>query len=612
MLSQWSKTYSFVVAGLAMGFVVLALLAVAGKSPTFDEPLHTPAGLTYLRLGDFRANPEHPVLWKCWAALPCLLVPFDANTNAASWTGMLAERGQQWDWGLRTMYQSPKNDPGQLIGRSRFMMALLAVPLLVVIGIWAFRLCGAAAACIATCAIALDPNFLAHAPLVTNDVALSGAFLCSVWLAWCTGRHLSWWNAALLAISVGVAINLKFTGLLLLPVVAILLLVRALLPGQWEAGAWTFSSRLHRLLVAGALCLFLVCTAWLTIWACYGFRFSASSAGPLNFEELLYFEKFNRVLIEARRGRQIVSTEDIALWEARYEPSLLSRVCMAAQERRALPEAFLYGVQHVYANGILRAAYLLGETKSDGWFYYFPLTFLFKTPTAVLVSLLLAAALGLTRAQLQYARKLDVWSFVCLLVPPALYLALLMTSNLNLGVRHLLPIYPFLFIILGCLLAVLWSKGWVGRATLITLGLVLAMESLLAFPNFLPFFNTPSILCAGNQGKLRLLGDSNLDWGQDLPALAAWQREHPDELLYLSYFGTADPTHYGIRYQMIGDTPPDRPLESAVIAISSSHMQGLVESISKAEHLAVVRFLHERPLAVLGGGSIRIYRWSPE
>lgn len=95
------------------------------------------------------------------------------------------------------------------------------------------------------------------------------------------------------------------------------------------------------------------------------------------------------------------------------------------------------------------------------------------------------------------------------------------------------------------------------------------LETLAGYPDYLAFFNLPS---GGSRGGLSLLGDSNLDWGQDLPALADWQRQHPEPTLYLSYSGTADPAAYGIRYINLPGgypygPPPQSPRQPGVIAI---------------------------------------------
>jgi hypothetical protein len=195
------------------------------------------------------------------------------------------------------------------------------------------------------------------------------------------------------------------------------------------------------------------------------------------------------------------------------------------------------------------------------------------------------------------------WSAACLAVPPVVYMAIAMAGNLNLGLRHVLPVYPFAFIAIGLAISAAWVR-W--RATAVILPLVfatLALESLSAFPNFIPFFNPVFA-----SQRLELLSDSNQDWGQDLPLLAKWQREHPDVTLYLAYFGTADPAYYGIKYLNLPggyEFGPKKqfPQGHGVWAVSATALQ----AVYNPRYREVYHELQKhKPLAVLGN-SIYLY-----
>ena len=130
-------------------------------------------------------------------------------------------------------------------------------------------------------------------------------------------------------------------------------------------------------------------------------------------------------------------------------------------------------------------------------------------------------------------------------MPPAIYLLSCMVASLNLGVRYLIPAYPFLFI-LAAAIVVRLGPVLIGRAARPIVGLILiglAVESLVAYPHYLAFFN---VLAGGPSAGDRYLVDSNLDWGQDAIRLNSYLRSRSESRACVAYFGTADLSYYGI------------------------------------------------------------------
>lgn len=208
-------------------------------------------------------------------------------------------------------------------------------------------------------------------------------------------------------------------------------------------------------------------------------------------------------------------------------------------------------------------AYLLGMTSTTGWWYYYPIAFLVKTSLPLLVLLGMALSRG----------KLDREELF-LGLPAAVFLGMAMLQDLDLGIRYLLPIYPLLIILVGRVLTRPWPEEWRAwpRRVAVLLTLWAALEAVVYAPNYLAYFNE---LAGGPAHGRRVLIDSNLDWGQDLRELAAWQRRHPKAApLYFAYFGPADVSRYGVRCQRLADLgPKDAPLlpagpRSGWIAIS--------------------------------------------
>ena len=219
-----------IVALLAVFAAVLAFFAVASKAPTYDEPLHALAGWQQLWLHDFRVNPEDPPLWKYWAALPNGPHAIQAQTNTRAFSNVAADTNEQWYYVVETLYRTEGNDADTFILRSRAMMLVVSVALGVAIAWFAWQLAGALAALVATLFYCLDPNVLAYTALVKNDISLSLVMLGLCWAIWRAGRRVTLWNALAIALLCAAAVNVKFSGVLLGPMTALLLLIRALLP----------------------------------------------------------------------------------------------------------------------------------------------------------------------------------------------------------------------------------------------------------------------------------------------------------------------------------------------------------------------------------------------
>ncbi len=231
-----------------------------------------------------------------------------------------------------------------------------------------------------------------------------------------------------------------------------------------------------------------------------------------------------------------------------------------------------------------RAAFLNGTYSADGFLAYFPTAFLVKTPLVILLLLPLSLVVLLWRPD---SRKTAVF----LLIPPIFYFLFSITSGLNIGYRHLLPMLPFLLVLISGLAEGRRQKAenenssfilhpssflWLGIAILIC-------TTLWIHPHYLSYFN---VLAGGPNGGRDILVDSNVDWGQDLLRLRQWQVENGVDKLKLGYFGTADPAFYGLEYEPLPGfpreefyatlwaNPPFNPTapEPGVYAISASSL----------------------------------------
>jgi hypothetical protein len=350
-------------------------------------------------------------------------------------------------------------------------------------------------------------------------------------------------------------------------------------------------------------------------------------------------------LVEYTNRNEIRSTTNIetpTTQQVHSHPlSRITRTVLFLDKHHLFPQAFLNGFLYTYQSALARKTFLLGDYSQMGWWYYFPLAMLLKSPLALICPPVTALGVYISALRVRGSKETSHedrnaarWTAACLAVPPVIYMLAAMRSNLNLGLRHVLPVYPFLFIGIGLAASYLWRTSTrKGQAQGFSLGsssrriiqistalllVALALESLFAFPDYIAFFNAPA-----KPHRLMLLGDSNLDWGQDLKLLAAFQQQQlkarPDSgqqdlPLYLVYFGFADPWAYGVDYiNFPGGYPyglaPEVKTDPGILAISATASRA--STTTPKLRLAYGQLKSKRPRAILGG-TIYCYEWPPQ
>ena len=630
-ISRWLRGAAPAWCALApLVFGAVALSASRTKSATMDEPLHAVGSYLHVFHRDWRINPEDPPLWNYWAMLPHTRASLRVNFDDPDWARSLLSTDYQTRVTTRTLYQTPDNDGIRFVQRTRALMTLLGVALGWLIAWWAWKLAGPVAAAIAVLLYALDPNFLAHAPLVKNDVAISLLLLAAAMALWGVTRRATWWNVVRLGLLCGAALATKFSGVIIVPLLLFVLGLRAVVRQPWPVLRWDLRHPWSKLVAAAGTLLGCTVLSLLVIWASYGFRYQPTAAASQRLDLAFQIKAAVQNEFFMQHGRFANEREYPSL-----PRPLPVRWAAAADRHGLLPHAYVYGFVYTYQTSLVRSAYLMGSVSRTGWWYYFPLAMLFKTPLATIAAF--AAALAVVAASIKKvsgtifwppnpleneAKKRFLtpfsqdfenrWGVLCLTVPVGLYGISAMTSNLNLGLRHLLPVYPFLYLLCAVALArARQCSRKLFRPLAVVLALALAVETFASYPHFIPFFNA-----AFKQHRVKLLSDSNLDWGQDLPLLGEWRRRNPHVRLYLCYFGSADPAAYGIDDYV--NLPPGfwlgpayqfpSPSSPGVVAISATYLQGNHMQEELRRHYAPLREL--RPREVLGG-SIYLYDYPP-
>jgi 4-amino-4-deoxy-L-arabinose transferase-like glycosyltransferase len=508
---------------LALGHAVLATLAMREKSTTADELAHVTGGYTFNHWNDYRLHPENGILPQRWQALPVTL----RGANYPPMDTPAWRNSEVWLTGYAFFYTSG-NDPAWMLFSARAMNSAFGAALVLLVYFWSRRVWGEAGALVSAAFCALCPTMLAHSGLATSDMGMALFLLAAASAYWRhlhDGRWRAWWLSAAL---LGLAAVAKYTAVLLLPIAVLMATVRILRPVPLTFGRATFTTRRGRLgaILASTTAQGLVAIA--VIWAFFGFRYSvghpALPAGEFNLP-----------------------------WEVMLTiGGVKARVIEFCRAYHLLPEGWLYGLAFVLKHAEARAAFLDGDYSIHGWVSFFPKAFLYKTPPALLAALFTGAGLVASRIRTGTGTRLAgaIYRVTPLLLVFVVYWFFSLTSNLNIGHRHILPTYPALYIFTG---ALGWaaSRAWkqsvsTGRMFAAAIACLIGWQALTTariHPHYLAYF---SPLAGGPAEGYQHLVDSSLDWGQDLPALRKWLGENrrPGERVHLSYFGTDEPARY--------------------------------------------------------------------
>jgi predicted membrane-bound dolichyl-phosphate-mannose-protein mannosyltransferase len=242
-------------------------------------------------------------------------------------------------------------------------------------------------------------------------------------------------------------------------------------------------------------------------------------------------------------------------------------------------------------------SYLLGELSHHGKWQYFPVVFAVKTPLSILVLCLFCLPFVY-----RHVRKLRV-EWIALLLVLLVYWGLLLNAGINIGSRHMLPIYPFLFALCAAVLTKLAPRRY-GACTpwlIAVCCLGLAVESARSFPHDIAFFNAAA---GGRDNGYRYLVDSSLDWGQDLKYARRWFDERGTRSVCFNYFGGADLLYYGFPEWSIAPTEAIQRGERLSCRYGAISVTPLMGVYNRKEWWS---WLRERtPIAKIGG-SINIY-----
>ena len=546
--TRLTRRWRWWVFGLIAAAVVRIVLTATAFPQFYDEPVHIVCGLEWLGQGAYTIEEQHPPL----ARVATAIGPYLAGLRSPAGT----DNANMWRVSNRVLDESA--DYLQTLLLARLGILPFFIVACVLVAVWAKRWFGAEGAIIATVLLTTTPTVLAHAALATTDMAAAATLLLALGSLFAAIARPALTTAVIAGCCIALALLTKFSSIPFLAVsIPVMIFFRWLLGPAlpWRSGAER--RRVSRLLLVAVV----VCG--LTVWA--GVRFSV---GPLLLPSDIATKGFPFPSIPKITG--LSQDRVIGILEAPVYP--------AGEIFRGVLEVH----EHNHSG---HRAYLLGEVAKHGWWYFFPVAFGVKTP----IPFLLLGLVSLGMLFVTGFRRRD-WRLPALGGCAVAIMAIAMTANLNLGVRHILALYPLLALAAASLGGAALRSRAVMAAVVVLLGWQ-SVESLRAHPDYLPYFNQ----IAADHPEDFLVG-SDLDWGQDLLRLEQTVRELEIDKLHLQYSGSASPAFFDFP-ELAYLAADDRPTGWVAVSLTSLKLYperyGWLESYE--------------PYALVGK-SIRLYR----
>ncbi len=502
-----NRTTNIIAAILLVIMFVVALTSSIGDSPTMDELAHIPAGYSYLTEQDYRINPEHPPLIKDISSFPLLFLDLNFPTDHSSW---MEDINGQWELGRQFLY-SYGNNADQILFWSRLPMILSLIFLGWFIFYWAKQLTDRKTALLVLTLFAFSPTFIAHGRLVTTDIgATIGVVLATYfWLRFLKNPVKK--NVIAAGLAFGAAMLLKFSLALLIPFFLIVTVTACLLKYQGEG----VKKNLLGLLKYAGMSLVAGIIAAMLIWPVYQFH-----------------------LINYAPERQ-VNDISVTLESSGMKPLVNLTVWMADKPGLRPYSQYMLGLLMATQRTVGgNTTYFLGMVTASAFWFYFPVIYFLKVPLSfhflTLMSLLSIGWLIKKPFWHNTLKRMKDWlwnHFVefSMIVFLIIYWTVSIRGNLNIGVRHILPTFPFIYILVSigvirgikCIKTVLLRKT--ATATVFLLIGWYVFSSVSIWPFYITYFNE---IAHGSENGHKYAVDSNLDWGQDLKRLNNWIEDY--------------------------------------------------------------------------------------
>jgi hypothetical protein len=574
----------WLVAALLSVMAGLMISAARQDSATVDETTHLATGYSYLKGHRFRMTPDHPPLGQTLPALPLLFMDVRLSPVAQAildgrldypwmtpWRGPLTSVNVVVPDGCQGRYvqipplgdvmvewnclmQYPADNwyyfcgTSQMLGkvlvygsqnngdRMLFLGRLISIAKMLLTGLLIFYFTRKAtnsrwAPLIALAVWVFNPTVLAYGHLVYTDVGVTLGISVAVFLMAEFIERPNLKTAIFCGVATGIALCMKHTAVLLLPI-----------------GIVVLSVHLRKLKPLGAhslkyFALFSI-AVWLVLLAVFFPHWSPASKPTPDMAVAL----------------------EIPGWFQFLRPMLI-------------PCDYFKGLGLMLGHSQRgHGSFFLGGWSEHGWWYYFPVILVLKSPMAFVI-ILLCSLVGFVK---QY-RAVGTLERTCWL-GAGTYLVLAMTSHVNIGVRHLLPIMPLFCVAIGCAFERIQLKPL--RNLFLACLAWLAIIVIAVWPFYIQFF---SEAVGGAANGYKYSWDSNYDWGQDANRLKQYLDQNNIRHIYLDYFGT----QYSIEHLGIVNTRVNaeqaRQLKTGILVVSASRLVSQEWTWLRESHTPIAR-----------------------
>jgi len=556
MHSGRNAVFWMLAAILIVAFLFQSYSASRLKSPVFDEPFLIPAGLSYVQTGTIRLYMQHPPLLQELAGLSLVISGIRWPKTVEASQELQGNGEPEWRLGNSII---AANGADRVLFWSRLPFIFLSALGGLLLYLFGREIVGGVAALGALFLYALDPTMVAHSYLATTDVGLTVFAMLFLWVLWRYLEHPTWARLFLSGVALGLALCTKFSAVFLLPVGGLLLLAALRWPvGTANESSGSFFDRPS-----------LGNSEWGRGMAARAGSFAMMCVVAAIVIDLVYLSPCGLSLYNS--GVHLVNAD--------HDPGYL-----------------------VFMDGQL----------AHRFHSYLAVCYLVKEPLAGI------ALFGIGIFELRRTRTLSTLRQMFLLIPLAVLFAAYTAWSDNAGIRYLLPVLPFVYLIGGLGLETLLRNGSaIARTTAVLICAWMIVAAAGIYPDHLAYFNEAACVLQGKSRQIRFdggtacgplwLDDSNVDWGQGLKQLKTWlDKNAQGRSFQLGYFGLYPPDAYQISYQVL-DVPELMRGPKPGLYVLSAHLVALLPALGAEVRPGDGQWLRQMPPTAVIGHSFYVY-----